>query len=194
MKIAILGWGSLVWNPGNLEIDETIGENGWSNDGPKLPIEFARISGGDRLSLVISTSIGTPTQALYTISNFKHLDQAVCDLFRREKCTKQTCIGYFVKKNKDFRSRFEIKEIIEEWLNRKKDIDAVIWTDLEENFKKKRTKSFSQKNVISYLKKILKEGKAAAAEEYIRKAPAIVNTPIRKAIENELGWTKINLT
>ncbi len=191
MNIAILGWGSLIWKPENLEIDKTKGKNGWLKNGPELPIEFARISGGKRLTLVISKLVGTPTKTFYAISNFRYLDQAICDLFRRENCKKQTCIGYFLKKNKDFRSRFEISGIIEDWLNSKKDIDAVIWTDLEENFHEIYEKPFSQENVISYLMGI-PQNQIAAAEEYIRKTPAIVNTPIRKAIENKLGWTKIN--
>lgn len=38
-KIAVIGWGSLIWCPKGLKIRDK-----WKNDGPKLPIEFARIS------------------------------------------------------------------------------------------------------------------------------------------------------
>ena len=48
MKIAILGWGSLVWNPRNLSIINSA----WHPDGVLLPIEFARISRDGRLTLV----------------------------------------------------------------------------------------------------------------------------------------------
>jgi len=37
--ILILGWGSLIWSPGELK---TVGD--WSLDGPTLPIEFSRIA------------------------------------------------------------------------------------------------------------------------------------------------------
>lgn len=40
-QIAIIGWGSLVWDPRDLPI-----ESPWHDDGPELPIEFARISSG----------------------------------------------------------------------------------------------------------------------------------------------------
>ena len=46
MKIAVLGWGSLIWDPKELDAN-----NEWNNDGPFLPIEFARISNNGRLTL-----------------------------------------------------------------------------------------------------------------------------------------------
>ena len=41
-RVAILGWGSLLWKP------ETLHNQGkWRSDGPWLPIEFARTSNQD---------------------------------------------------------------------------------------------------------------------------------------------------
>ncbi len=37
MRIAVIGWGSLMWFPGQLGI-----KNWWHSDGPKLPIEFGQ--------------------------------------------------------------------------------------------------------------------------------------------------------
>jgi hypothetical protein len=48
MEIAIIGWASLIWCPGALQIKSC-----WHRDGPPLPIEFARISLDQRLTLVI---------------------------------------------------------------------------------------------------------------------------------------------
>ena len=98
MKIAVLGWGSLIWNPGNLEIDKTQGNNGWFDDGPSLPIEFARISKDGRLTLVIVPEKKEVVQTLYAISSFEKLDHAKLDLAVREGCSKNR-IGYYQIKN-----------------------------------------------------------------------------------------------
>jgi hypothetical protein len=42
MKIAIVGWGSLIWDPRDLHLATAI-----------LPIEFSRISDNGRLTLVV---------------------------------------------------------------------------------------------------------------------------------------------
>ena len=70
MKIGILVWGSLYWDPRNLN---TTGE--WFFDGPILPIEFSRISGGNRLTLVITPGFDNVT-TLFAISGFDRLSAA----------------------------------------------------------------------------------------------------------------------
>ena len=67
MKIAILGWGSLIWNPDKLDFDKDFG---WDPDGPKLPIEFSRISSNGRLTLIIDKK---PIQLTHFIHFQKHL-------------------------------------------------------------------------------------------------------------------------
>ncbi|MFZ0511722.1 MAG: hypothetical protein WAM14_08965 [Candidatus Nitrosopolaris sp.] len=50
MNIACVGWGSLIWDPRDLPIQRC-----WFKDSPQalLPIEFARHSSNDRITLVI---------------------------------------------------------------------------------------------------------------------------------------------
>jgi hypothetical protein len=192
MKIAILGWGSLIWNPKNLEIDKTIGKNGWQDDGPMLPIEFARISKDGRLTLVIVPG-EKKVQTLYAISKFGELDHAVLDLAVREGCGRNKIGCYNKSENNFFHDNFTCKNNIESWINSKEDIDAVIWTNLSKRFFDKIGMEWNENNVVNYLNTLPVDIKVRA-EEYIRKAPAIVNTPIREAIEAELRWSNINIT
>lgn len=58
-KIAILGWGSLLWDESDAEFDERHHE--WKFDGPVLKLEFARKSSSrlNALTLVIDAVIWT---------------------------------------------------------------------------------------------------------------------------------------
>jgi len=189
MHIAILGWGSLIWDPRNLEIDKSEGRTGWFDDGPMLPIEFARISNDERLTLVIVPG-NKDVQTLYAISKFNELDHAILDMAIREGCAKSK-IGSYVKADRKFKSIFtDIQTNIEYWINSKEEIEAVIWTDLPENFQKKVKLPLTKENTINYLIQLLPH-KQSLAEQYIRRAPAIVKTTIRETIEQKFGWFHI---
>src|SRR5690606_17938939 len=132
MKIAILAWGSLVWQPKELKYDKSFG---WKSDGPILPIEFARISKDGRLTLVI-TSNGTKVPTLYTLSDYKTIDEAVLDLALREGSGRKN-IGWYDKSKNEFSpEKIACKDEIREWI-KDRDFDAVIWTNLGENWKVK---------------------------------------------------------
>lgn len=191
MKIAILGWGSLIWNPENLEIDKTKGENGWCDDGPELPIEFARISNNGRLTLVIVDKTEAESiQTLYAISMYTELDHAVLNLAVREGCGKDKIGSYDRSDNKFVPDKFKCKEEIKNWMFENEDINAVIWTNLTRKFKNKIGLDWNEENVVNYLNYLPLEIKALA-EEYIRKTPAPINTKMRQVIEKELDWYKI---
>ena len=97
MKIAILGWGSLIWLPKDLKFDTN---SGWKENGPVLPIEFARISQDGRLTLVITPN-GTEVTTLYSVSSFDSLNLAVLNLKKREG-TNEKYIGSYNKSKDEF--------------------------------------------------------------------------------------------
>ena len=184
MKIAILGWGSLIWNPQTLKYNKMYG---WQTNGPILPIEFARISSDGRLTLVI-TKNGAKVQTLYAQSKYKNLDVAILNLAIREGSGRKS-IGYYNKsENKIYPSDFEFIDELKKWIAQN-DFDAVIWTNLKEEWKKLNTKINPDKRV-DYLQE-LKGITAAKAEEYIRKAPIQIKTKYRILIEEELNWLPI---
>lgn len=80
MRIAVLGWGSLIWCPGQLKI-----QTPWHSDGPDLLIEFARISKDGRLSLVIHVG-AIELKTNWTVMESDELSKAVDNLADREGC------------------------------------------------------------------------------------------------------------
>ena len=53
MRIAVIAWGALLWQPGPLALGAP-----WAPDGPRLPLELARIAGDGRLTLVLYPAPG----------------------------------------------------------------------------------------------------------------------------------------
>ncbi|MFN8326205.1 MAG: hypothetical protein U0T80_10770 [Flavobacteriaceae bacterium] len=190
MKIAILGWGSLIWQPKELAYNKTFG---WQKDGPILPIEFARISKDGRLTLVITVN-GTKIPVLYALSNYQSVEEAVLNLAVREGSGKGS-IGSYDKTKDEFSHDVFFKQNILDWI-KDKDIDAVIWTNLGENWNIKNEKGeiifqIQPDNRIEYLKEI-KGNTSVLAEEYIRRTHPQIQTHFRKLINNELNWKPIH--
>lgn len=189
MKIAILGWGSLIWSPQTLNYNTTLG---WQTNGPILPIEFARISKDGRLTLVI-TEEGTKVNTLYAISSYQTINEAVLNLQKREGTIKKR-IGVYNKTTNIFSpDNFKFKEAIKQWIS-KEDIDAVIWTNLPEKWsiEKQDNLLIDSNKRVKYLQE-LSVNKRAKAEEYIRKTPTQIKTKYRAIIEEKLNWKPINL-
>jgi hypothetical protein len=187
MTIAILAWGSLIWNPGTLHI-----EGGWTPGGPTLPIEFSRISNNGRLTLVIDEQAGVPVPTRYALSSFTSTDAAVRDLQIREGAPTAKGIGFIDRAAG--RSSTHVHDNhpdawarIEQWAHQN-DIGTVIWTAIGPRFKDKTGTPFSLEAAISYLAS-LPETVRAVALEYIRNAPAEVVTPLRTRVETVFPQT-----
>ena len=78
MKIACLGWGSLIWDPRDLPAQE------WQNDGPRLPIEFSRVSKDGRVTLVVDVA-GRSVPTLWTLLATENLESGIAQLAAREQ-------------------------------------------------------------------------------------------------------------
>lgn len=81
MKIACIGWGSLIWSPRNLLIQRK-----WHSDGPLLPIEFARQSKDGRITLVITEGANL-VRTLWALMVTDNLQEAKQSLGIREGST-----------------------------------------------------------------------------------------------------------
>ena len=189
MKIAILGWGSLLWQPKDLQFDKEIG---WSKNGPMLPIEFARISKDGRLTLVITKDV-KEVKTYFAISSYESEEEAVLNLAIREGCGREQ-IGSYDKSKKNFSKEVFFENNILKWI-KNTGIDVVIWTNLGEKWEVKNDDGEVIDTIVpdervEYLKK-LKNNKRALAEEYIRRTPTQIDTHYRSLIEKELDWKPI---
>lgn len=180
MKVAILGWGSLIWDIRDLPI-----VGGWERGGPLLPIEFSRIPKNRRLTLVIDEEDGVDVYTRFAVSRQDDLDHAINDLQAREGTPNRDWIGFYDLAS-DRCSEWAMFSHpractrIKEWTNCHQ-FDAAIWTALAPNFCEKMEEPFSVEAALRYID-TLPEAERAVATEYITKAPEEVTTPFRKRL------------
>jgi hypothetical protein len=191
VRVAILGWGSLLWNSGNLR-----NERKWRSDGPWLPIEFARTSNlkeknGKRpyLSLVICPHAGL-VRTYWDMSLLTEISDARLDLQSREGCSIDD-IACLPKINAGWSSAtVGLEGRIQDWLNSKMtDVDAVIWTNL--GWKLPGATRFTVEDGMKWLRSLREVRKDDDAEEYIRKAPSQTDTCLRRQAKEKFGWSDI---
>ena len=77
--IVCLGWGSLIWRPGDLPVGD------WRDDGPEIKVEFVRESTDHRLTLVLDTDADDPVTSLWAPMTVCDLDTAITELADRER-------------------------------------------------------------------------------------------------------------
>lgn len=180
MKIAIIAWGSLVWNPKTLQT-----EGDWNNNGPMLSIEFSRVSKDGRLTLVIDPDNGEVVKTYFAQSKRNDLGDAIADLRDREGTIRKR-IGFVdlicgTDSKTEFPDQIDVFKNIQDWC-RSQNYDAAVWTALPSQFKDQTKLDFSVDNAISYLKNLPKSARENALE-YFRNAPPEIATPVRKKIE-----------
>jgi len=200
MNIACLGWGSLVWEPGSLPLRP---RPRWFTDGPELPVEFARQSSRDRMTLVIvPPEAAEPRPVLWAYLTCPDMAEAHEALARREwgidplprRWTTQDWISWKKRTIACWTqlagSNSANAQQIAAWANGKK-LDGVVWTILPPKYQEENGRVPSVAEILNYLKDLYdsKPKRHANAEEYVRKAPPQIRTNYRAAIETSLGWT-----
>lgn len=180
MKIACLGWGSLVWDPRKLPIQQP-----WFKDGPFIPVEFARQSSGGRITLVIVSGV-MPVQSLWAVMDSDDLGPAIEALRRREGMSTDKHIG--VWKTGD--PPPDAIPTLVDWAGAQ-GVDAVIWTALPPKFDGHDNVVPTAEAVVGYLQS-LKGTERRDAERYIRLAPRQIDTASRRRIEADLNWTPLD--
>lgn len=183
MKIAVLAWGSLVWDPRDLMTARTFAANG-----PLLPVEFCRISEDGRLTLAIDEDVGAVCTTYSAESAHDDLDRAIENL-RAGEGTNARDVGFAElasgrESGVALERHPQVVATIAAWAA-SNGYDAAIWTALKSNFDEwgKAGEPFSVTAAIRYLEKLeAEEARFARALAYIRSAPPAVETPVRDEV------------
>lgn len=183
MKIAILGWGSLLWDkrPQFECFNSCHGE--WLFDGPELWLEFSRVSETRKkaLTLVLDKLRGRLCRVAYAASKRPRLDDAIEDLRCREGTCRSRVGVWSAGDTQDYSDGRSITAMIASWANAKR-IESVVWTNLESNFEKHGDTDMWPAGALQHLQQLPQEDKVQAFE-YIRNAPCFVQTPLRDALQ-----------
>jgi hypothetical protein len=200
MQIAVIGWGSLIWCPGCLRI-----KTRWHSDGPALPIEFARISGDKRLTLVIhsgSPEEPTPDQQTYwAMSEFEDLRATRENLQAREGAKNLDDIPSLTSDGQA-QGKIDRKIVakILEWLSGRQDLQAAVWAGLPSNWERQRQgRKFKVEDAVRYLSELERAKDEARAPyerayEYVSNAPSQIQTPVRRMMREKRGWKDATLS
>ncbi|MET4218898.1 hypothetical protein ABIB00_004119 [Bradyrhizobium sp. LB14.3] len=182
MKIACVGWGSLVWSPADLPI-----VGGWRLNGPALPVEFTRQSKDGRMTLVI-TDGAKPVTVFWSELEATSPDEARKMLGAREGVPNANIPSSIGLWQSGASTADAVASVIADWAVAAK-LEGVVWTALPPKFGVK-TITPSADQVIAYLAALQGEPRRRA-EEYIRRAPLQIATAYRQRIERTLGWISV---
>jgi hypothetical protein len=181
MKIACLGWGSLIWDPKELPVS-----GAWQKNGPIVPVEFLRQSKDGRITLVLDAD-GTLVPGLWTRLQSDDIDSAIAALKKREDIQDRDVIKGIGRWVGD--SPPPLIPGLADWAG-KQHVDAVVWTGLGFSSKGHAGRR-SADEVVQYLKTLRDEARSTA-ETYVRRAPRQIDTVYRRRIEADLGWTPLD--
>lgn len=183
MLVGCLTWGSLVWNPIDLPV-----RGDWQKDGPLLPIEFARISKNDRITLVIlyDQPDYQACRSLWTLLDVESPEEGKEVLRVREE-TGPNGIGLW--KKTDHEPDNPIDARIARWC-RHLDLDAVVWTKLGPQWIDGGKKVPRMPTLEEVLAKLTEWGEPMGtyARLYLQMAPRQIDTPYRREIFRRNNW------
>jgi hypothetical protein len=178
--IALLGWGSLVWDPGELPIHRR-----WHTDGPYVQAEFLRQSDNGRLTLVLSRD-AAPVRSLwatYAGTNLNNAREALCD---REGVARKNLAKSIASWSRGDASHECVLEL-EGWATAR-GISSVVWTALPPKFNGKRFAAPTIDEALQYLSGLTGPTRDLA-ERYVRNTPRQIDTVYRRRIEAALNWS-----
>jgi hypothetical protein len=179
LKIAIIGWGYLIWDRRGLDVSPQ-----WQADGPLLPVEFARFADPPRLLPVLIE--GAPVQqTFWTLSHKRSALAAAADLAVREGVGTND-IGQWSSED-SMRPATGIEAVIARWVVHK-GLDGAVWRAVGPNLPDRSPGFPSEESRLAFLRGLVAAGQAGDAREYFDRMPAQIRTPFQDLVWREFGW------
>ncbi|WP_288475765.1 hypothetical protein [uncultured Pantoea sp.] len=175
MKIACLGWGSLIWKTGALPVASQ-----WHHDGPAVPIEFVRIADGGELSTAICLN-ARPVPVLWAWLNTASLESACRALRIREAIPDSRADGIGMMTVTD-----NAAGPLATWAQAK-GIEGLIWTGLPARMASVEGQIPTLEDARHYLQQLTGETRTHAFH-YIEQVPAQIDTDYRRALADLTRW------
>lgn len=188
MKIAIIGYGSLIWDLDDLA-PKVAGD--WQlGSGPAMPVEFSRVSPKRKqaLVLVIDGGLEDFSATSFIDSKRSRLDDAKDDLAARER-THLGHIGWATWSGEARSCNDRVAASVVAWLE-ESEHDAAVWTDLNGNFHDHTGLPFSHLHALAYLQD-LSRASLHEAWRYITYAPTQTDTPFRRFLVQQPWWAAL---
>lgn len=184
-RIACLAWGSLFWDTGKYPLPL---RTKWKDDGPELPVEFARISSSRKGALTLVLFPGVKrSKTLWAEMKSNTISDAIEALRCREGTTCKN-IGYWEQCGKPYSPVIStLPDDIGKWAS-VRDLETVVWTALPSNFFEKRNRQFTTDTALEYLCSLKGSEGFLKAEEYFRRAPSQIDTEVRRLVQYKFGW------
>lgn len=183
--IAIIGWGSLIWDLDSLA-DHVRGE--WHmGRGPRLEMEFSRVSPKRKMGLAVCLDFenGTPCATHWIASTRVDIGEALTDLAVREWSPPER-IGAICLPTGFRQGQRAVATAVALWCA-KAGLDGAVWTDIQPNFHHDGRPAFSTPNAMTYLRSLAGESLDEAVR-YIENAPAATDTSLRRALAADAWW------
>ncbi len=191
MSIAIIAYGSLIWDEECLAPHIT---GGWNRAaGPRLPVEFSRISPKRRgaLVLAIDENAGAAVATSITRSRRTDVEEAAADLAKRERAPLEA-IG-IADGRRAANCPPSIGRIVNDWLASQDAFRAAIWTNLPLNFREETGEPFTHARGLAWLKRLSAES-LAEAWRYITYAPEETDTTFRRYLRDDPWWCGLDFS
>lgn len=180
--VAIIGWGSLIWDPENLT--PHIRGDWHMAGGPALPLEFSRISPKRKMGLALCIDEGCgalcATHAIRSVRN--DVDAARADLAARERAPLDL-IGMVCARSG--RVAGVGGAHVAAWVDAA-GAHGAVWTALPPNFTDHAADPFDLPSAERWLLGLTGASRDEAVR-YIRNAPLATDTPLRRALAGR-GW------